>query len=374
MIGIGIGINRRPLGAASYAKQLAKAYEARVIADGGVVESLGCFTAFAEALGAYQPPIALAATGIGETSFTANWKTFKGAEYYLLDVSTSPTFDTFVYENQKINAPTTSYVVIGLNSGTTYYYRVRASTFEVEYGDVLDYAMSQGYTLPSAGQQALQNQLVVDLKDAGIWSKLDTFRVYATDGSEDFALIDWKRLIDCTAVNSPTFTTNSGFEGDGSSSYIDTNFNPTLNAVNASQNDLSIGFWENNITSGSNGVTVGADDSVRDILLTQKLVSSNGRLRLNDNVLLFIPSAKYNIGFVLGQRINTTREAYSPDATLTTDTTTSNGMPNNSITDLSFATLYSSGSIISLGFLGASFTSTQVSDFRTAVTNYMTNI
>ena len=42
----------------SYAKQLAKAYEARVIADGGVVESLGCFTAFAKALGAYQPPIA----------------------------------------------------------------------------------------------------------------------------------------------------------------------------------------------------------------------------------------------------------------------------------------------------------------------------
>jgi hypothetical protein len=112
----------------SYAKQLAKAYEARVIADGGVVESLGCFTAFAEALGAYQPPIALAATGVGEISFTANWKPFKGAKYYLLDVSTSPIFATFVYENEIVPAPTTSYVVIGLNSGTTYYYRVRAST------------------------------------------------------------------------------------------------------------------------------------------------------------------------------------------------------------------------------------------------------
>lgn len=36
----------------SYAKKLAKAYQARVIADGGVVESLGCFTAFAEELNA----------------------------------------------------------------------------------------------------------------------------------------------------------------------------------------------------------------------------------------------------------------------------------------------------------------------------------
>jgi hypothetical protein len=40
----------------------------------------------------------------------------------------------------------------------------------------------------------------------GIWSKLDTFSVFATDGDSDFALIDWKRLSDYTAVNSPTFT------------------------------------------------------------------------------------------------------------------------------------------------------------------------
>jgi hypothetical protein len=221
----------------SYAKQLAKAYEARVIADGGVVESLGCFTAFATALGAYQPPIALAATGIGETSFTANWKSFSGAKYYLLDVSTSSTFNTFVYENQKINAPATSYVVIGLNSGTTYYYRVRASTdaFDADYQAVLDYATTQGYTLPSAGQQTLQNQLVVDLKAGGIWSKLDTFGVFATDGDSDFALIDWKRLSDYTAFNSPTFTTNQGFTGNGTSSYIDTNFQP-INGTNYAQN------------------------------------------------------------------------------------------------------------------------------------------
>ena len=43
----------------SYAKKLAKAYAARVIADGGVVESLGCFTAFAKALGAFKPTLLL---------------------------------------------------------------------------------------------------------------------------------------------------------------------------------------------------------------------------------------------------------------------------------------------------------------------------
>lgn len=76
-------------------------------------------------------PVATAATGIGQTSFTANWETFTGAFYYLLDVSEVSDFSTFVYENQVVEAPTTSYVVIGLNPNTTYYYRVRASTDEL---------------------------------------------------------------------------------------------------------------------------------------------------------------------------------------------------------------------------------------------------
>jgi len=113
---------------------------------------------------------------------------------------------------------------------------------DADYQAVLDYATTQGYTLPSSGQQTLQNQLVVDLKDGGIWSKLDTFGVFATDGDSDFALIDWIRLSDYTAVNSPTFTTDVGFQGDGISSYIDSNYNPGVNNVNYSLNSASYGY------------------------------------------------------------------------------------------------------------------------------------
>jgi hypothetical protein len=87
------------------------------------------------------------------------------------------------------------------------------SGMDADYKAILDYATTQGYTLPSASQQLLQEQLLIDLKDAGIWSKLDTFAVFATDGDSDFALIDWKRLTDYTAINSPTFTSNEGFHG-----------------------------------------------------------------------------------------------------------------------------------------------------------------
>jgi hypothetical protein len=94
--------------------------------------------------------------------------------------------------------------------------------FDADYQAVLDYATTQGYTLPSASQQVLQNQLMLDLKSAGIWSKLDNFGVFATDGDSDFALINWKLLNDYTAVNSPTFTPDQGFTGNGTSSHINT--------------------------------------------------------------------------------------------------------------------------------------------------------
>jgi hypothetical protein len=112
-------------------------------------------------------------------------------------------------------------------------------SFDADYQAVLDYATTQGYTLPSAGQQLLQNQLLVDLKNGGIWSKLDTLAVFATDGDSDFALIDWKRLSDYTAVNSPTFSTNGGFAGNNTSAYIDTNYNPFTSGVNYTLDNAS---------------------------------------------------------------------------------------------------------------------------------------
>jgi hypothetical protein len=118
--------------------------------------------------------------------------------------------------------------------------------FDADYQAVLDYATTQGYTLPSESQQLLQNQLVIDLKAAGVWSKLDTFAVFATDGNSDFALIDWIRLSQYTAVNSPTFTSDGGFSGDGISSYIDTNFNASTSGVNYTLNNAGRYFWVDN--------------------------------------------------------------------------------------------------------------------------------
>ena len=61
------------------------------------------------------------------SSFMATWPGVTGAKGYLLDVSTSSSFDSFVdgYHDLDVG-DVTGRVVTGLRRGTTYYYRVRA--------------------------------------------------------------------------------------------------------------------------------------------------------------------------------------------------------------------------------------------------------
>ena len=61
------------------------------------------------------------------SSFMANWESVSGAMGYRLDVSASPTFNSFVsgYENLDVGN-ITSRIVSGLSPGTNYWYRVRA--------------------------------------------------------------------------------------------------------------------------------------------------------------------------------------------------------------------------------------------------------
>ena len=59
----------------------------------------------------------------------ATWQTIAGTNGYLLDVSTSSSFSDYVDGYHDLDVGNVKgRVVTGLNSGTTYYYRVRAYT------------------------------------------------------------------------------------------------------------------------------------------------------------------------------------------------------------------------------------------------------
>jgi hypothetical protein len=114
------------------------------------------------------------------------------------------------------------------------------TTYDADYQAVLDRGVALGYTLPTLYQRVLQNKLVIDLKAAGVWAKLDKFYNFANNGSKEFATLNWKAptLTQCTLFNSITFTSNQGFTGNGTNMYIDTNFQ-LASGVNYSLNNAS---------------------------------------------------------------------------------------------------------------------------------------
>jgi len=243
--------------------------------------------------------------------------------------------------------------------------------FDADYQSVLDYATAQGYTLPSGGQQTLQNDLLVALKAAGVWSKLDTFANFATDGDSDFALIDWIRLTDYTAFNSPTFTTNQGFTGDGTSSYVSSNYTPSIDAINFTLNNASFGTFVRDfgtVGTGRNAISLSSNG----VPLWFRF--NDQRLYVNSNS--FVPAiiAPANKSFVVGDRDSISLHSYYLNGNfVASDTDISSTIPSVNLWALKQAGTYSDGQISSV-FAGASLNPTEQSNFYSSLNSYLTSL
>jgi hypothetical protein len=195
-------------------------------------------------------PVAIAATGISDTSFTANWNAYTGAIYYLLDVSLSSSFSTFVLENQIVL--TNSYVVTGLSSGTTYYYRVRASD-DSDISGFFDRVTTAGGSLTNNEKIAIVN-LVQYLKDYGIWTKMKA--VYPMVGASAAACAQNLKSSSFTGTFTSGWTfASTGVTPNGSSAFMNTAFNP--NTECASANVGGLGIYSRTSRAGNPGRTQG---------------------------------------------------------------------------------------------------------------------
>jgi hypothetical protein len=270
----------------------------------------------------------------------------------------------------------------GISTNINDFYSIYYVAVNSEYQDILDYADSQGYQRPSYAQCALQDALVGDLKDAGVWSKLDIFYVFATDGDSDFASINWKdpNNFEITEVNSPTHTTNVGFGSNGTSSYLDTNFNTSTDGVNYTQNDAGSIFASSQIVS-----TTGRPYGVSSINNFLSYGFDNNRMWTNGsgriNVLNFGTSVNNQI--IFSNRIDSlsvngriTDLANGLTNTNSSTSVTSVALENGNLRVLNNnSSLWALGNIASLFGLGSNLSTAEMEDVETAYyTNYFTNL
>lgn len=94
----------------------------------------------------------------------------------------------------------------------------------------------------SAGELAAINDFFVALKTAGIYLKGDAIYLFAADSSSDAVLNLVSTSYTATATNM-TFTARQGFTGNGTTSFIDSTFNPNTASGNYALNTGSVAAY-----------------------------------------------------------------------------------------------------------------------------------
>jgi hypothetical protein len=198
-------------------------------------------------------PVISGTATIGQTltSTTGTWTSDTGVTGYLYQwyrgatLITSATNNTYVLVLADVGFDITCQVAATDTDGTSAYVSSNAIfLFDADYKAVLDRGTALSYTLPTLAQQKLQNTLLMNMKTDGVWAKLDVFYNFANNGSAEFGTLNWKSPTtrQSTLVGSPNFISNQGIQGTGTS-YITTNFNPTIGTNQYTLNDASRYFY-----------------------------------------------------------------------------------------------------------------------------------
>lgn len=187
-------------------------------------------------------PVISGTATIGQTltSTTGDWYSDTGVTGYLYQwyrdttLITDATNNTYVLTSNDVNFSITCQVAATDIDGTSEYVSSNEiNLYDVDYQAILDKGTALGYNLPGDIFAKKQSILLTTMKANDIWAKLDVFYNFARAGSSGFATLNWKNpnTRQCTLIGSPNFLANQGFQGTGTS-YISTNFNPTLGGPN----------------------------------------------------------------------------------------------------------------------------------------------
>jgi hypothetical protein len=225
----------------------------------------------------------------------------------------------------------------------------------------------------SGSRESLVDALIVGLKADGIFAKLDRLWLFAGE-NEPSALTDIIADALATNVNSTTFTTDRGYTGNGSSMYIDSNFNPTTaTSPHYIIDDATVFGWNN--TAGMESRPLCGVATISKVHLYPEFTDGFTYARINAAEPAGVATSGVT-GLYLVNTINTTNVTTIQinGSTISSLVVAPTFLPNEDILALKGDGPNFSGRQIScLGF-GASLSTTEASNLYTRLRTYMTAV
>ena len=245
-------------------------------------------------------PQTLNSTLINSTGFTANWTApvTGSVENYLLDVSTSPVFATFVagYNSKNVGNVLSS-TITGLNSFTNYYWRVRANKssvygtggFKTQTIQTSKVPINVTSTTLNCTYNLLSNSpIVVDPNVKVVHPQnIDGFRVIISGGKEDGDILSFTGVLP-SGVTAESYNSSTGvlaFSGSTSSENWQTLLRTvTFKAFRKGRSIRTISFSAGLLNSFSNGhfyeliTTKGSWSSAKDAASARGYLNYSGYL------------------------------------------------------------------------------------------------
>lgn len=236
-------------------------------------------------------------------------------------------------------------------------------------------------TKPSASVAAAQDTMVKSLVDGGVWTLLDVFYLFAQESNGDGeALKNWVTpgTHDATMVSAPAFASLEGFKGNGSSSYINSNYNPGDGGTyNLSLNSACFGIYFRTKIDGATYEQHGSRTSNSRIEIYREN-GSNGssKARINaDNgaavtgtAIAGMYTALRTSSSITSTYVNKDKNTVTVNSVLIPDLDIAILAENNDNT-----IVYYDGNQVAVSFLGAGLTEAKQNILYDAIQTYMTS-
>lgn len=225
---------------------------------------------------------------------------------------------------------------------------------------------------PSSALKDIYATAIDGLVAAGLWAIRDAYYFLNVETAQA-ARVNLKNpgTYNLTAFNSPAFTAKVGYAGNGSTSYLDSNFNPSTAGGIWAQNDASIFVWS--LTSGQAASAILGYNGSGNYPLYTRYTTNQTFGAINSTSPMTVANLDGSGFYCVTRSGAEATKIFKNGADHVTGTQTSAALSNLNVTLLRDNATYSSRSVAFFGF-GGHVTDAQASDeydilsaFKTAV-------